>query len=80
MCDHTFNRGGHDEQSNTMQVTRPNRSASRRDPDSYVGTRPPLALKSRYTRQLSSAYCCSELLQEIAVSPNKNGAQYPRDR
>ena len=34
ISDHTFNRGGHDEQSNTMPLTRPNRRA-RRDPDGW---------------------------------------------
>ena len=57
MCVRTFDRGGHDEQSITMPVTRPKRRVGR-DPDgrwSFHSARAQITDQTRRGRQLSFA-------------------------
>ena len=69
MCVRTFDRGGHDEQSITMPVTRPKRRAGR-DPDGLRRACTPLVLRSLIRPDVETAElcCCSELLSILKAT------------
>ena len=68
MCVRTFDRGGHDEQSITMPVTRPKRRAGR-DPDGWWSLHSACAQIPDQTRlETAELCCCSELLSILKAT------------